>query len=287
MNSAYMLDRDECRDIMEKAIRTRVPGILSYMSKNKWHVAKIVMADMSGSKLYVEVVQGQAGHQPANIQVGQPVGVSFKYAYGKFLFDALVEAFQPAGDPSTSGGAVVLACPDQIEAIQRRSYYRVAVPPSLKVNVTVWHRSGKPAPELPVHQYCQGRLIDLSAGGAQVAITYPTEGEAGATAGRPDFRRGQYIGVRFTPMPLETPLTISAQIRNVLPTADGSAVCLGLQLVGLEASVEGHQTLARLAGVVDQYYRMNQAGPAGPVPYAGHGLFQAEANQAAASSVRG
>jgi hypothetical protein len=157
-----------------------------------------------------------------------------------------------------------VACPDRIEAIQRRSYYRVCVPTSLKVNVVVWHRSGKPMPEVPMHQYVQGRLVDLSAGGVQIAMASPPSGSVSADLPRPDFKKGQYIGIRFTPLPYETPLTVSAQIRNVLPTADGSTLCLGLQLVGLEASLEGRQTLSRIASVVDQYYRMNQGGVMDP-----------------------
>ena len=264
MNWQGMLDRDESRELLQKAIQDRVPGILTYLSRNKWHVARITMAGITGQQLHIEVVPGQGSHQPVNILMGQPVGISFKYAYGKFLFEATVEAFAPSTDPSQGGGVVVVACPSQMEAIQRRSYYRVAVPTSLKVDVTLWHRSGKPTPDVPMHQYFQGCLVDLSAGGAQIAMASPSPESASQGLPRPDFKRGQYIGVRFTPLPYEMPLTVSAQIRNVLPTADGSSVCLGLQLVGLEASLEGRETLSRIAAVVDEYYRMNQAGPGAP-----------------------
>ena len=111
-----------------------------------------------------------------------------------------------------------------------------------------------------MHHYFQGRLVDLSAGGAQIAMTASSPGSVSGDLPRPDFKKGQYIGIRFTPLPYETPITINAQIRNVLPTADGSALCLGLQLVGLEASLEGRQTLSRIAAIVDHYYHMNQAG---------------------------
>ena len=262
MNNAFMLGDDESRDLVQKAIETRVPGILSYMSKNKWHVARIVMADIRGRRLHIEVLQGQAGHQPINIQTGQPVGVSFKYSYGKFLFDALVESFEPSADPS-KGGVIVVACPDQVEVIQRRSYYRVNVPASLKVNVAIWHRSGKSRPDMPIHQYYQGRLVDLSAGGAQIAMECPPQESADLQ--RQDFKKGQYIGVRFTPLPFEMPVSINAQIRNILPTADGSTSCLGLQLVGLEASHEGRQILSRIASIVDQYYQMNQGTGVAPM----------------------
>jgi len=55
-------------------------------------------------------------------------------------------------------------------------------------------------------------------------------------------------------------LVVSAQIRNILPTADGKSASLGLQIVGLEASPEGHEVLARLIGIVEQYYQINQSG---------------------------
>ena len=61
-------------------------------------------------------------------------------------------------------------------------------------------------------------------------------------------------------MPYETPLTFSAQIRNVLSTVDGQGISLGLQIVGLEASPEGHQVLTRLIAVVGRYYQINQSG---------------------------
>ena len=52
----------------------------------------------------------------------------------------------------------------------------------------------------------------------------------------------------------------TAQIRNVLPTADHAALCVGLQIVGLEASEEGRHVLSRLATVVERYYDINQSG---------------------------
>ena len=54
------------------------------------------------------------------------------------------------------------------------------------------------------------------------------------------------------------PLIVNAQIRTVLPTADENAICLGLQLVGLEASQEGRETLTRIAQVVEYYHQINE-----------------------------
>jgi hypothetical protein len=126
------------------------------------------------------------------------------------------------------------------------------VPASLKVNVLLWHRGHKSDnSEVLPSQYWEGRLVDISAGGAQVGVD--------AVEGK-DFRTGQFIGLRFTPMPYETPLMFNAQIRNILPTVDGKSICLGLQIVGLEASPEGRQVLQRLCSIVEQYYHINKSG---------------------------
>jgi c-di-GMP-binding flagellar brake protein YcgR len=153
--------------------------------------------------------------------------------------------------------------PERIELVQRRSYFRVDVPSSLKVNVMLWHRRyTDETPEtqqtetqtsdsrrMPQECYWHGKLTDISAGGVQVVVD---------TAKKPDFKRGQFIGLRFTPMPYETPLMFDAQIRNILPTANEKSICLGLRIVGLEASPEGRQVLQRICDVAERYYQINQ-----------------------------
>jgi len=254
----------EPKKILQIIIEKKVPVIMSYLSKNKWHVAKVLITNIAGDRLNIESTNAKKIYRPINIQVNQPVGISFKYGYGKFVFDTTVVDFEPSSAPQADrdrGGTIVLAVPDNIDVVQRRSYFRVNVPESLKVKVLVWHRSGKCEEKKriqdmsdEIHNCCQGRLVDISAGGAQVIV--PQENDATKT----DFKQGQFVGMRFTPMPYETPLLLSAQIRNILPTANGKSASLGLQIVGLEASSEGRKILTRLIGIVEQYYQINQSG---------------------------
>ena len=279
VNDVTMFLEAEPRRILQAVIEKKVPAIMSYLSRGKWYVAKILLTDLGANMLIVQVPPRKEP-RPINIQAEQPVGISLKYGYGKFIFETTVLGFGPSPnmghepysasqnqDPTTSGGRIVLAVPERIELVQRRSYFRVDVPSSLKVNVSLWHRCysdtatcaetsnprenacGKSTatPE----RYWQGRLTDISAGGAQIVVDNEQ---------KPDFRKNQFVGLRFTPMPYETPLILNAQIRNILPTADGKSICIGLQLVGLEASTEGRSLLHRLCNVVEQYYRMNQPG---------------------------
>ncbi len=284
-----VLQGDELKKILQTAIDKNVSAIMSYLSKDKWHVAKVLLTDLAADRLSVESTPSKKKQHPVNIQANQPVGISFKYEYGKFVFDTTVVALEPSSGTEAeqdAGGIMVLAVPDRIEVVQRRSYYRVNVPESLKVKVVLWHRGGKrqakkQIQDAPENNYCQGKLVDISAGGAQVVVPYPDEQENPASAspqdslrrnesngdisktfcdGELNFKKGQFVGMRFTPMPYETPLMLNAQIRNILPTADGKCASLGLQIVGLEASPEGHEILTRLIGIVEQYYQINRSG---------------------------
>ncbi len=283
-NKVMLLRGDESYKILQTATNKKISAIMSYLSKGRWHVSKVLLTSLADNKLSVESATTRKKQHPVNIQVDQPVGISFKYEYGKFVFDTTVVALEPSSQPGTEqdyGGKLILVVPDRIEVVQRRSYFRVDVPESMKVKVVLWHSSsGRQAKKQvqdameEVHNYCQGRLVDISAGGAQVLVPYPDEASSPVSIRREsegnmtrtfcteqlDLKKGQFVGMRFTPMPYETPLLVSAQIRNILPTADGRSASLGLQIVGLEASPEGREVLTRLIGIVERYYKMNQSG---------------------------
>jgi hypothetical protein len=259
MNEVAMLSGSEPRKILQTMIEKKVPAIMSYLSRGKWHVAKVQLTDLGACRVDANILPAKNPH-PINIKTEQPVGVSLKYGYGKFIFEATVMALEPSEDNS-SGGTIVLTMPDRIQIVQRRSYFRVEVPRSLKVKVLLWHRkqqNEQPGDEqatdtdhTPPGKYFQGRLVDISAGGAQVALD---------VAEAENFNAGQFIGMRFTPMPYERPLLFNARVRNILPTADGARVCIGIQMVGLEASLEGREVLTRLVEIVERYYQLSQTG---------------------------
>jgi hypothetical protein len=244
-----MLCGAEPRKILQILIDEKTPAIMSYSSKGKWHVAKVLMTNLGANRFNIEVSPRKKPH-PINIQVNQAVGISLKYGYGKFIFETKVAALEPSSK-STAGGTISLEIPGRIDLVPRRSYFRVEIPKALKVNAQLWHRyCAEDLSQTPPEQCWQGRLVDISASGAQVAVDVEQ---------RPDFKKGQFIGLRFTPMPYETPLMFNAVIRTILPTADEKSICLGMQLVGLEASPEGRQILQRLCSVVEQYYQINKS----------------------------
>lgn len=249
MNDMTMPREAEPRKLLQSVIEEEIPAIISYLSKGKWHVAKVRLISLGAHSINVQVLNGPKP-QPLNIQQHQPVGVSLKYRYGKAVFDSVVIGFEQG--PQGCGGQITLSVPDRVEIIQRRSYFRVNVPEALKVSVAVWHRKGRiDNTDREPEKFWQGKIMDISAGGLQIVIPNSLN---------PDFHKGQFVTLRFTPLPYEQPLMFNAQLRNTLLTADELGTCLGLQIVGLEASPEGRETLTRLCNVVEQYYQINQSG---------------------------
>ena len=142
-----MLQGAEPRKILQILIEQKAPAIMSYLSKGKWHVAKVLLTDLGANVLTTELAPRKKPH-PINIRADQPVGVSIKYGYGKFIFETKVISLQ-AQPQATAGGTILLAAPEKIEVMQRRSFYRVEVPKSIRVNVVLWHRRQRANDQVP------------------------------------------------------------------------------------------------------------------------------------------
>ncbi len=243
-----ILKEKEVGALLHSVIEKAGSAIMTHLSKGKWHMTKVLLTHCGDETIHVEI-PAKEKPTPINIQTDQPVGLSLKHGYNKFVFETVVVGFEPSVN-STSGGRIVIALPDKIEKLQRRNYFRVAVPKSLAVKVLFWHRGYKQEiSEAPKENYWQAGLIDISAGGLQIGVDV----EQG-----PNFKAGQFVGLQFTPQPYEKPVLLEAQVRHIAKTADGKSVCLGLQIIGLEASVEGRNRLRRLCSIVEQYQKMHK-----------------------------
>lgn len=255
MKEQEQLKNSEVVDLLRTAAEGETQAVMTHLSRGKWHMTKVTLLNANELNVQADIAQKEK-HHPININIDQPVGISFKHDYCKYIFESVVVGFEPSVN-AKSGGIIVVGMPDRIDRIQRRNYYRVAVPQELSVRVLFWHRGyNDDAKAVPLDDYWQGSLIDVSAGGLQVCVDLEQ---------KPNFREGQLVGLQFTPMPYQQPVQIEAQVRHIAPTADGQQLCLGLQVIGLEATVEGREMLHRLCEVVKTYFNMNQqAGVAQP-----------------------
>jgi c-di-GMP-binding flagellar brake protein YcgR len=235
-------------DLLVMAAGDQTSAVMTHISRGKWHMTKVLITGTEGQFVHLEIPQKEK-HHPINIRIDQPVGISFKHDFSKYIFQSVVTGFEQSFNLD-SGGIVVISAPDYIERIQRRHFYRVAVPERLTVDALFWHRGyNDDSRRVPDENYWRGRLVDVSAGGLLVRLDITA---------RPAFRQGQLVGLQFTPMPYERPILLECQVRHIAPTPDGKHLCLGMQIVGLEATPDGHEVLHRLCEVVKTYFNMNQ-----------------------------
>jgi c-di-GMP-binding flagellar brake protein YcgR len=234
----------EPRKMLESLITEKVPAILSYTSRDKWHATDVMPVQLGANSLYFEISSHKKAY-PLNITIGQQVGISMKYDFGKIIFETPVTGLEPSKNGGS--GIIVVQIPESVKMVSRRSYFRVAVPKSLEVNVQIAHHNHG---ESQTEGNWQGELIDISAGGLQVAID---------AASGPNFKEGQFAELKFTPLAQEKALEFKALVRCILPSADEKSVCVGMQIVGLEASSEGRDVLTRICQVVEMYHQMNHS----------------------------
>jgi len=122
--------------------------------------------------------------------------------------------------------------------LERRGYFRLKIPRWLQVNVHLW-QGGRDDEYHKLHpeHFWQGKLVDISKGGIQVAIKATEDTMPG---------KDRLMGMEFRPNPAEPLLAFDARIKEVQPTADGKNICLGLQFIGLKANPKGRKALQKL-----------------------------------------
>jgi len=247
-NKPEALQIEELTEVLNAVIDERAAAVMTYPSKGKWHTTKVVLTELSRKSLMVEVISRTA-MQSMETQIDQRVGISFEHGYDKFILESVVAGFE-ASVKTGARGKIVLELPGRAEKVQRRNFFRVPVPKRMKVNTLFWHQRHHDEPiETPAENYWQGRLVEVSAGGMQIAVSEQR---------RPSFKAGQFVGLQFTPMPYEKPLLLEGRIRRIAESTDRQRLYLGLQIIGLEASPEGRQQLRRLCSVIESYSHINK-----------------------------
>jgi len=168
---------------------------------------------------------------------GQLLPCSFRKGHRKYLFvSAVLECVETKVNDQTEE-AFVLAWPEGIQQVQRRLYFRAAIPSDMNLNVRIWHSVpaiDAVAPATP--PLANGRLVDISAGGAQIEMDSP---EA-LTLDK------SYLLEIEMPKP-ENPILVQVQARRVQAVGFTDMYRFGVQFLSLDHSPKGQETLLRLA----------------------------------------
>jgi c-di-GMP-binding flagellar brake protein YcgR len=243
MNEPEVLKDQKITSVLEQTASQQCPAVVSFLTKGKWHMLDAVFTAVSEKTVHINIQESQR-YKAVTVQIDQPVGISFRLDSDKYIFESKVLGYE-CGPDQQCQGRIILDLPERVEKMQRRAYSRATVPDSLNVAVNFWHRGYVfDCQEVPVENCWQGELVDLSAGGLQISITAEQA---------PNFREGQVIGMQFTPLSYEKPLSIEGQVRHIAQTADQDKYYLGVEFLGLETTMEGREKLQRIVNTVTSY----------------------------------
>lgn len=245
MSNTQTLNSNEILEVIEKTIDSAQVCVMSHLTKGKWHRLEVKIDSISRKSLIVELITNPTAG--TDIQIDQPVGITFEIDFTKYLFESNVIGFEPAINEEQIG-RIMIKKPITIEKMQRRSYKRVAVPNEMKVNTLFWHRGyDDNSTDVPLESYWQGRMMNLSAGGAQITVTKEQY---------ENFKPDQFIGMQFTPLPFEKPVLVEGQIKNIAVTPDDDQmISLGIEFLGLEASTDGRDKLNKIVETIEVYQK--------------------------------
>jgi hypothetical protein len=245
MDKSQKLSIDQIAGILEKSTASQATCIMSHLTKGKWHRVEVKMHSVNTKSIMIDLI----GNPPANenIQIDQPVGMTFEIDFTKYLFESSILGFEAAINHAKAG-RIMIKMPNSLEQMKRRSYTRVPVPNEMKVSTLFWHRGyTDDSPDVPLENYWQGTMMDLSAGGTQINVTKEQ---------LESFRKDQFIGMQFTPLPFEKPVLVEGQIKYIGSAKDDSEmISLGIEFLGLEASTLGRDKLDKIVETIGVYQK--------------------------------
>lgn len=250
INHMDILQGADLLNTLSEAVSVKKAGIMTYLNGGKWQVMRVGILNCTDQCV---VVESQTGDKKATeqLRVNQPVGMSFQIDFVKYIFESTISGLE-SSISSGSNGRILIELPEKMQKIQRRAYQRQPVPKEMNVKVLFWHRGYLDSiQKVPADHYWQGELVDLSAGGIRVTIELDKQD---------CFTIGQIIGIQFTPMCYQRPILVEGHLRYMSEDPAG-VLYLGIEFLGLEASIEGRQILQRLLDTVEEYQKINkQAG---------------------------
>jgi c-di-GMP-binding flagellar brake protein YcgR len=179
-----------------------------------------------------------------------PVGISFKANHKTVAFAVPILRRDPAFrmNETTTVEALLLKIPENIKAIQRRNYYRVAITKEAELLVRIWR--------IPEHAYLKDRPLaaaelsvqprDLSIGGMGVTFL-PKNNEP------PKVLPGERLRIQLSYNGDD--MIIEGRMLHSNTPAKVEPIRAGIQFKKLQNDLEGRQMLAMLTKIVGQLQR--------------------------------
>jgi len=239
---------------LKDAVARSGPAVLSLPVDGalRHHRTRFLMPeDQDG--FWVEAPQGQRPLIDELLAGKKLVGVSLKAGDHKVVFTTVIREFEsglPVANNTATVDAVLLAWPDQVQAVQRRNDYRVSVEPNdADLHLRVWriadHHLLRDKP--PASALIKVGLRDLSVGG--MGLVYTPDPDPSAPRVVPD----QRLRIAISHGRGEE-LILDGRVRHAR-TLPAENYRLGVQFKKHEDDFDGRQALAALTQIVGQLQR--------------------------------
>jgi len=239
-------------EAVRSALERRVPVAITFQSDKSWWSVHSRIVHIQDAHILLEFPRTQDGQAVPALQPADRAGVSFKLKHHKHIFTATVVGVEEAVAPEDGQPIRVLRIcgPTKMLRLQRRMFQRVDVPANRIVRAAFWMGgcANEPAGTSPERPVWSGRVVNLSAGGFQVA----TSDQVGAS-----LEVGDNVGVRIAFGAANETVYSDAQFRH-LEVVNGQRQ-LGFQFVGLAHTTEGRDALQLIGSKVAQFQRENGA----------------------------
>lgn len=240
MTSKEILKSSQIKEFLAQTRQEEAPVIASYVTEGKWKLLELRVCGFSD-----DFIAFYAQTSCENLKNEQPLGICIHLGYHKYLFDTSVQAVEIQGQVCK----VLLDFPEKAERVERRMYHRHQVPANMNVKVMFWHRGYlENCNQNPEESYWQGKLLNLSAGGAQIEID-PEHQSC--------FQVGQLLGIQFTPMSYQKPLLLESHVRYLKDQTENGRFRIGIEFLGLESTDIGRESLNRILEVLNEYEELN------------------------------
>jgi len=241
---------DKSAEIVREAAARNIAAVLSLPSAGMFrnHKSRFI-ADLEGGLLLE--APGDDRHLIAELlRTQSPCLVSFRSGVHKVNFATLIRRVEPQWQINNemTVSALLLEFPSKILATQKRSDYRVEIPPDCEIAVKVWRISNQEVidktPSATKEVIAQ--IKDLSTGGVGVKLI-------GAEGQKPKICVDDRLRVALR-YNNET-LILEGQMRQPSVAPTGNTISTGIKFILKEDSLEGRRTHARLVGIVGELQR--------------------------------
>jgi hypothetical protein len=234
--------KDDDQQSLRDAISRKAGAVISLPGGESLRHHKTRLLKTQEEGFWIACPEGDRALIDELMTSGQCIGLSVRGPVTRIVSATMILQYRAGkGGDAQAPGALLLAWPAQVKAIQRRADFRVTVYPGAGVSVRAWR--------IPDHHYIREipprttllevRLRNLSLGGMGVIHTPIPEA--------PQVTAEQRLRIVITHAGGE--LLIDGRIKHMRAADDGD-LTLGIQFKKLDDAIEGRQTRAALTEII-------------------------------------